>query len=104
MKAVRVAKVRRGEPTGLHAVHLLLDPGRTYCGLHVDELQVVDELDVERLPAGVEACMACGRVHEGWPREMSPPAERVISNPAPGRFRKAGPLNHGTRRRGGRQL
>lgn len=99
--AIRVLK--RG-PQGLHAVHFLLDPGRTMCGRHVDELQVVEETELEKLPT-LEGCRGCVRFAEGWERqEPSPAAVRVTLPSVPGRLRTTGSLSHGFRRHSGRRL
>lgn len=104
MNAIRVRKRGRGMSEHYKA-HWLLDPGRTYCGLHVDDLAVVEQLELEKLPA-LEECRMCTRVVGDWivnPHNAER-VDRVVSNPQPGRLRTTGPLHHGFGRRSGRRL
>lgn len=104
MKAVRVLK--RGKVRGLHAVHLLRDEEDTVCGIPVDELQVVEDLDLEMLPA-LEGCGLCRRIQEGWKRIELPKSvgeTRVFLEPSFGTIRRTGPLSHGARGHRGSRL
>jgi len=98
-------RVQRRAQAGGYTAHWLLDPGRTFCGRRPADLDVVEEVALERLPA-VEACRACERAADGW----TPPArpglglERVTAPAASGTLRTTGPLAHGTRSRGSRRL
>lgn len=102
MKAIRVEK--GGKMRGLFLVHALLDPERTMCGRKPKELDVLEHLEIEKLPVK-DGCRSCLRVLEHW---TQPEREKIgigrYTHPggAPGRLRKTGPLNHGTRSRGSR--
>ena len=97
MRAVLVSK-KSG-----NTVHALLDEGRTYCGKHVDQLDVVAWLDIETLPP-IEGCRSCLRIIENWPKTYSITEARHVLPPSSGVLRKRGPLSHGLRPRGGRKL
>ena len=98
MNAIRVATTKG------HGWHWLLDEGRTYCGLHVDRLNVVERDERDTLPP-VEGCRGCIRCADGWtPRPHERADERVTLAPSLGRLRTTGPLAHGTRTRSGRRL
>jgi hypothetical protein len=101
---VNAIRVRKRSKSGGITYHWLLDPGRTYCGKHVDALQVDETLELERLPS-VEACLQCERFRDGWTKpERAEGEQRVIAPPSHGRLRTTGPLSHGTRPRQGRRL
>jgi len=102
---VRAIRVQRRAQTGGYTAHWLLDEGRTFCGRDPAGLDVVEELELERLPA-VEACRACERAADGWtpPERTGLGADRVTAPPAGGRMRTVGPLSHGTRPRHGRRV
>lgn len=96
MQAIRVRK--RGV-AGMTTVHWLFDPGRTYCGRRVADLDVVDELELEQL-SSVDGCRGCVRFADGWtPRPPGRAAGelRITAEPALGRLRTTGPLVHGPR-------
>lgn len=104
MQAIRV---RKRAKTGGYTVHWLLDPGRTYCGRHVADLQVDEQLELETLPT-LEGCRGCERFADGWEKPPSAPGlyggGGVTATPAPGRMRSTGPAYQGPRSRlGGRR-
>lgn len=103
MKAIRVRKGGRGGV--LFTVHWLSDEEETRCGRAIDDLNIVDDLDLEKLPE-LEACGLCRRLVDGWKPPPRPADEefRYFSEPAPGRLRTTGPLSHGARSRHGRRL
>jgi hypothetical protein len=102
---VLAIRVRKRAKTGGYTAHWILDPERTYCGRRPAELDVVAELELERLPP-VEACLSCERAAQGWtaPEIRTLGGERVTAAPSAGTMRTTGPLSHGTRRRGARRL
>lgn len=102
MRAIRVEK--GGKMRGLFLVHALLDPERTMCGRKPKELDVIERLEIEKLPAR-DGCRSCLRVLEHWTqpeREKIGLSRYTHGREAPGRVRKTGPLNHGLRSKGGR--
>ena len=103
MNAIRVQK--RGGGTTRYAIHLLVDPGRTYCGLKPEELQVVEELELgdDENPRADVACLGCIRARDRVKYTRTKPTEqiaKITAEPRAGRVRRVGPLNHGTRSRG----
>jgi len=102
---MRVVRVQKRSYGGI-VVHALLDPERTFCGRKPAELDVVEELELDKLPA-LEGCNGCRRALDGWtpPARIAPAELRIVAPPAPGRLRTTGSLSHGTRvKRGGRRL
>lgn len=105
MNAIRVLKRGRGTRYTAHWLVALADgydPDRTGCGRTVSDLQVVERLHLDVLPA-VEACRGCIRFAEGWDKPRSPTATRITSEPRGGRLRTTGSLHHGFNRRKGRR-
>jgi hypothetical protein len=102
MKALKVAKRAKA---GGYTYHWLIDSERTACGRRPAELQIVDQLELERLPA-VEACHHCVRTLDGWvPEQPRNSAEiKITAEPQGGRLRTTGALSHGFNRRSGRRL
>jgi hypothetical protein len=101
-------RVQRRAQAGGYTAHWLLDPGRTYCGRDPAGLDVVEEVELERLPP-VEACRSCERAAAGWTPDAPGSSgylgeARVTAAPAAGRLRTTGPLAHGSRARGSRRL
>lgn len=101
MRAIRVRKRSKRE---LYAWHFLTDDEATRCGRPVDELQVEQEQELERLPPA-EACLACNRVVDGW---RKPEAEtgfvRQTAESRAGRFSRAGKLHSGPQGGHGRAI
>jgi hypothetical protein len=94
--------------SGGRVYHWLGGPGRTLCGRNPADLEVVAELELDRLPA-VEGCRGCVRTADGWTPDAPGSSgylgeARVTAAPAAGRMRTTGPLAHGTRSRGSRRL
>lgn len=93
MKAIRVR--RRGTGKTGPVEHLLLDPGRTYCGRDPATLDVIEEINIEpELLSRLTGCGACRRSFEQLPRKVSEPLGdlRIVSAPRDGR---TGHLNRG---------
>lgn len=100
MKAIRVRKKGKGER---YAAHFLVDDELTRCGLNVDKLNVVEDLDVQEL-SPIEGCVNCVRFTQGWEKpkptvESSPfgyalPASRGRISKV-GKLRSSGQSGHG---------
>jgi hypothetical protein len=97
VKAIRVKRRCSGSH---YTMHWLTDDEETVCRLATDDLDVVDDLDIEKLPP-LEACGSCRRIVDGWSKPLAniDPDYRplIIASPAPGRIRTTGSLYHGTR-------
>lgn len=104
MKAIRVRKKTKDER---YAYHWLTDDELTRCGLDVDELHVVDDLELDELPS-VEGCRGCARNVDGWKKPKPPPVEPTYylhASPASkGRLSKTGPLRQSGRSGHGHRL
>lgn len=104
MKAIRVRQKRKAE---FFSVHWLTDDELTRCGLDVDELHVVDDLDLEELPS-VEGCRQCARNLTGYTKPKPKPADPTYylhTSPASnGRLSKTGPLRQSGRSGHGHRL
>lgn len=102
MKAIRVKKKVKGS---YHSVHWLTDDESTRCGIDVDTLDVVEELDVEELPA-TEGCRNCSRSAEPWARPKPTIVEPFgyALTATRGRISRMGPLRHTGRSGHGHRL
>lgn len=103
MDAIRISKKSKAGGTEHFMVHVVV-AGRTLCGRRVEDLDVIAEMEIEKLPA-LEGCRGCDRVDTGWIKPGHTLTDRGVTLPsAPGRSRSAGPLNHGTRIRRGTSM
>lgn len=84
MRSIRVEKGGKRGGRRYHAIHALESDERTICGLIVDSLFVLDELELELedWPA-IEACGLCKRFIERTPRHRSPPADASLRQGGP---------------------
>lgn len=101
MKAIRIMKAK-----GKTAWHFLNenDSGTTKCGQSVLSLDVIEYGEGDTLPP-VDGCHRCQRNADGYTRPKSSQGALGITAPsAPGRVRRTGPLNHGTRTHRGSRL
>lgn len=96
MRAIRVKKRSKGNHYG---AHWLTDDEGTRCGLSVDGLEIVEELELETLPP-LEACGSCARTVESVPhqnlgRNLDEPRYYRQALPASyGRSSSSGKLRH----------
>lgn len=85
MKAIRVRKRTKG---GI-AAHWLTDADGTKCGLDVERLDVLEELELAKLPP-LEACIGCQRIVDRIPQ-----VNAARDDDAPSFYRHALPASYG---------